>query len=59
LRVPLREEATFKKTTEKTITRTNIISGWRNDYINLRIIFSIIKIARECYKDPVDVLRGL
>ncbi|MCM4159930.1 radical SAM protein [Antarcticibacterium flavum] len=59
LRVPLREEATFKKTTIKTITRTNIISGWRNDYINLRIIFSIIKIARECYKDPVDVLSGL
>lgn len=54
-----REEVTSKKYEGSTTPRTAIISGWRKNYINIRIIFSIIKIARECYENPRDVLRGL
>ena len=55
----LREEVASKKSEESTSPRSTIISGWRKNYINIRIIFSIIKIARECYKNPVDVVKGL
>ena len=54
-----REEATFKKAKLITTTRSAIISGWREKYINTRIIFSLIKIAWDCYRNSGDVLRGL
>lgn len=59
LQVQLRDVATSKNLKETACTRSTIISGWRKNYIHLHIIFSLLKIAWECYKNPVDVLRGI
>ncbi len=56
---PPREKVTSKRAKVSTAPRSGILSGWRKTYINIQIIFSIIKIARECYKDAGDVLGGL
>lgn len=59
LQVRHREEATSKDFQKSTTTRTTIISGWRKNYIYSQIIFSLLKIAWECYKNPGDVIKGL
>lgn len=56
LQVPILEE---EPAINNTTTHSIIISGWRNTYINFRIIFSIIKITWECYKNLGDVVQGL
>lgn len=38
---------------------TIIVSGWRKNYIRSRMIFSIIQVAWEAYRNPLDVIRGL
>ena len=38
---------------------TKILSGWPKNYIRSKMIFSIIKLAWESYRNPVDVVRGL
>ena len=59
LQVPIREEVSAKRCRAGTTSDSAIISGWQKNYIHSRIIFSLLKIAWECYKDPLDVLRGL
>lgn len=58
-RIGLREEAPSIDYRQSTTTRSAIISGWRYNYIILRIIFNIIQITWECYKNPIDVVKGL
>ena len=52
-----REEAV--KVNGKEPSRSVILSGWRKNLIHSRIKFSILKLAWKCYKNPLDVLRGL
>lgn len=59
LKTPHLEEDTAEKFQAGTTTRSRIISGWRKNYIHSRIIFSLIKIAWECYGNLMDVLRGI
>lgn len=59
LQVRLREEAPLKRSRKTNAIRSTILSGWRNDRINIMIILSIIKITWECYKNVGDVLKGL
>lgn len=59
LQVQLREEATSTENRESVSSGTTIISGWRKNYIHLQLLFSLVKLAWQCYKNPGDVLRGL
>ena len=59
LQVRLREEAPSIRSRQSTNHKPTIISGWRKDHIHLQMIFSLLKIAWECYGNVGDVLRGL
>jgi MoaA/NifB/PqqE/SkfB family radical SAM enzyme len=59
VQVRLPEESASIEIVKRKISRSCIISGRQKDLVHLKLLFSLIKIAWECYGNPVDVVRGI
>ena len=59
IQIRLQEESAAKETVKKPVNSSSIISGRQKDLVHLKMIFSLIKIAWECYGHPLDVIRGI